>query len=65
MAVRDLRVYADCAVWRGGIVGRRGRVVADWPRGADGGRKVNAARSGGRFDCIICCNVYWEYLLAS
>ena len=31
-------------ILRGGIGGRRGRVVADWARGADGGRKVKAAR---------------------
>ena len=35
---------ADCVVLRGSVGGRRGRVVADWARVADGGRKVKAAR---------------------
>lgn len=30
----------DCAVLRGGIGGRRGRVAADWARGAGVGWKV-------------------------
>ena len=34
---------ADCACLHGGVGGRRGRGMAHWARGADGGRKVKAA----------------------
>ena len=35
-------------ILRGGIGGCSGRGMADWARGADGGRKVKAARRGWR-----------------
>ena len=40
---------ADCAVLHGGVGGCRGRVMADWPRGAVAGRQVKAAQGGWRF----------------
>ena len=36
-------------ILRGSVGGCRGRVVADWARGADGGRKVKAVQGGWRF----------------
>ena len=47
---------ADCAVLRGSVGGHRGRVVADWPCGADGGREVEVLDPMA----ICLCNVYWE-----
>ena len=35
--------------WCGGAGGHRGRVVADWSRGAVAGRQVKAAQGGWRF----------------
>ena len=37
---------ADCTRLRGGAGGRRGRVVAHWPRGAGAGLQVNVTGVG-------------------
>ena len=43
-------------ILRGGIGGRRGCVVADRARGADGGREVEVLDPMA----ICLCYVYWE-----